>query len=379
MKKTIFIFVALLSVLGFNACSEDDDFTFVARPNPEGIAFENTFLESYPLSVANGDNLAERFVWNKTDFGVPSPVKYELQASTTEAFEAEEVVASDLTTNNYGVTVSYLLNLAGQAGLDNDPDTEAPNTGSLYFRVKAYIGDTGGDTEQLSAVIALPIVLTEASEGGVEMKPLMFLVGDVTAAGWSENNNNTPLFRDGENDQIFSFTGRFAGSGDTEGFKILETLGEWQPQWGLDGAALSNSDLLGGDPSAFPVSTDGYYSLSINKEDMSYTFEAYDAAAAPTYGSIGILGDATADGWDADQDLTPTAFDPHIWVIEGIELTDGHVKFRVGDLWDVSWGATTPLSGQGSLGGPDIPVTAGVYNVWFNDLDGRYILIPQQQ
>lgn len=379
MKKTIFIFVALLSVLGFNACSEDDDFTFVARPNPEGIAFENTFLESYPLSVANGDNLAERFVWNKTDFGVPSPVKYELQASTTEAFEAEEVVASDLTTNNYGVTVSYLLNLAGQAGLDNDPDTEAPNTGSLYFRVKAYVGDAGGDTEQLSSVIALPIVLTEDSEGGVEMKPLMFLVGDVTAAGWSENNNNTPLFRDGENDQIFSFTGRFAGSGDTEGFKILETLGEWQPQWGLDGAALSNSDLLGGDPSAFPVSTDGYYSLSINKEDMSYTFEAYDAAAAPTYGSIGILGDATADGWDADQDLTPTAFDPHIWVIEGIELTDGHVKFRVGDLWDVSWGATTPLSGQGSLGGPDIPVTAGVYNVWFNDLDGRYILIPQQQ
>ncbi len=379
MKKTIFIFVALLSVLGFNACSEDDDFTFVARPNPEGIAFENTFLESYPLSVANGDNLAERFVWNKTDFGVPSPVKYELQASTTEAFEAEEVVAGDLTTNNYGVTVSYLLNLAGQAGLDNDPDTEAPNTGSLYFRVKAYVGDAGGDTEQLSSVIALPIVLTEDSEGGVEMKPLMFLVGDVTAAGWSENNNNTPLFRDGENDQIFSFTGRFAGSGDTEGFKILETLGEWQPQWGLDGAALSNSDLLGGDPSAFPVSTDGYYSLSINKEDMSYTFEAYDAAAAPTYGSIGILGDATADGWDADQDLTPTAFDPHIWVIEGIELTDGHVKFRVGDLWDVSWGATTPLSGQGSLGGPDIPVTAGVYNVWFNDLDGRYILIPQQQ
>lgn len=379
MKKTIFIFVALLSVLGFNACSEDDDFTFVAKPNPEGIAFENTFLESYPLNAANKDNLAERFVWNATDFGVPSPVKYELQASTTESFEAQEVVAGELTATNYGVTIDYLLNLAGQAGLDNDPETDAPNTGSLYFRVKAYVGDAGGDTEQLSPVIALAVVLIEASEGGVEMKPQMYLVGDVTAAGWDANNNNTPLFRDGENDLVFNFTGRFAGTAEAEGFKLVEIPGEWQPQWGLDGTALSNSDILGGDPSAFPVTTDGYYSLTLNKEDMTYTFDPYDVSGATSYATIGLIGDATAGGWDTDQDLTPTAFDPHVWVIEGIELTDGEIKFRADDDWTDSWGASTPLSGQGfNDGDPNIPVAAGTYNIWFNDLDGRYILIPQQ-
>src|SRR5690606_29475308 len=288
------IFVALLSVLGFNACSEDDDFTFVAKPNPEGIAFENTLLESYPLNAANKDNLAERFVWNATDFGVPSPVKYELQASTTESFEAQEVVAGELTATNYGVTIDYLLNLAGQAGLDNDPETDAPNTGSLYFRVKAYVGDAGGDTEQLSPVIALAVVLIEGSEGGVEMKPQMYLVGDVTAAGWDANNNNTPLFRDGENDLVFNFTGRFAGTAEAEGFKLVEIPGEWQPQWGLDGTALSNSDILGGDPSAFPVTTDGYYSLTLNKEDMTYTFDPYDVSGATSYATIGLIGDATA-------------------------------------------------------------------------------------
>src|SRR5690606_38302229 len=167
---------------------------------------------------------------------------------------------------------------------------------------------------------------------------------------------------------------------DTEGFKIIEVLGEWQPQWGLDASALSNSVILGGDPAAIPVATDGYYSLSLNKEDMSYTFEAFDASTAPTYGSIGIIGDATAGGWDADQDLTPTAFDPHIWVIEGVELTEGELKFRADDAWDAGWGAATPLSGQGlNNNDPNIPVVAGTYNIWFNDLDGRYILIPQQQ
>lgn len=378
MKKTIYIFVALLSVLGFNACSEDDDFTFVAKPDPEGIAFENTFLESYPLNAANADNLAERFVWNEVDFSVPTPVKYELQASTTEAFEGIEILASELTETNYGVTVKNLLDLAAIAGLDNDPDTEAPNTGSIYFRARAYVGSAAASTEQFTPVTALQVVLTEDSEGGaVEMKPHLYLVGDVTAAGWNPNNTNTPLFRDGESDFVFNFTGRFAGAADTEGFKLLSILGEWQPQWGLDGESLSNSDILGGDPAAFPVSTDGYYSLSVNTEDMSYTFEPYDASGAASYTTIGLIGDATAGGWDTDQDLTPTAFDPHIWVIEGIELGDGHVKFRANDAWDVSWGADTPLSGQGTLGGPDIPVTAGTYNVWFNDLDGRYILIPQ--
>src|SRR5690606_23478862 len=186
MKKTIFIFVALISVLGFNACSEDDDFSFVAKPNPEGIAFENTFLESYPLNASNADNLAERFVWNEADFSVPTPVKYELQASTTETFEGIEVLASDLTETNYAVTVKNLLDLATTAGLDNDPETDAPNTGSLYFKVRAYVGAASAEsTDQFSEVIALPVVLTEASEeGGVELKPHMFLVGDVTAAGW---------------------------------------------------------------------------------------------------------------------------------------------------------------------------------------------------
>src|SRR5690606_31439825 len=142
--------------------------------------------------------------------------------------------------------------------------------GSIYFRARAYVGSAAASTEQFTAVTALQVVLTEDSEGGaVEMKPHLYLVGDVTAAGWDPNNTNTPLFRDGESDFVFNFTGRFAGAAGAEGFKLLSILGEWQPQWGLDGESLSNSDILGEDPAAFLVSTDGYYSLSVNTEDMS--------------------------------------------------------------------------------------------------------------
>ena len=57
-------------------------------------------------------------------------------------------------------------------------------------------------------------------------------------------------------------------------------------------------------------------------------------------------------------------------------LTDGEIKFRADDAWDVSWGSDTALSGFATLGGPNIPAMAGTYDIWFNDLDGGYILIP---
>lgn len=153
----------------------------------------------------------------------------------------------------------------------------------------------------------------------------------------------------------------------------------WQPQWGLENGELSSSEILGKDPSAFPVDTDGYYSLTVNIDELTYSFEPYDATGAATYATIGLIGDSTPEGWDADQDMTQSEFDPHLWYIKGIELTDGEAKFRADNDWVIDWGGNTPLSGVAPEKGPNIPVTAGIYDVWFNDLTGHYVFIPQPQ
>lgn len=110
---------------------------------------------------------------------------------------------------------------------------------------------------------------------------------------------------------------------------------------------------------------------------MSYTWEEIDETAAEVQTSIGIIGDATPGAWDSDTDMTQSEFNPHIWYIEGIELTDGEAKFRADDAWDLDWGGATAISGETTVAGPNIPVSAGTYDVWFNTLDGRYIFIPQ--
>lgn len=374
MKKLSILLFAFVAFTGLNSCSSDDDVVFIAQPDPEGISFTNSFNQTYVLTNVTGTNVAERFVWRTVDFDVPTNITYEVQGSADADFDNFDVLGTT-GENNFAVTVSQMRELAEDAGLDNDPSTDAPNTGQIYFRVQAYAGSGGGGSlSETSEIVGLTVVLPEAEEE--PSLPNFFLVGDATAAGWSENNNNTPLFRDGENENMFSYTGRFAGGAGVEGFKLLEVKGAWQPQWGVTDGALTNSDILGGDPGAFPVATDAYYTFTMDTEAMTYSFAPYDASAAPTYPTIGIIGDATAGGWDADQDLTQSTFDPHIWYVRGIELGDGGAKFRANDEWVDEWGGDTALSGQATQGGPNIPVTEGTYDIWFNDLTKRYILLP---
>ena len=376
MKKFSIFILALVALTGFNACTSDDDVVFIAQPDPEGINFINTFSSMYILTNATAENTAERFVWNEIDVDVPTNLVYELQGSTTAEFDDFTILGST-SSNNLAVSVRQLMDLAEEAGLDNDPNTDAPNTGTLFVRVVASAG-TAGEMAHTSEVQSLTVMLPESGEEE-ETFTNFFLVGDVTAAGWNPDNDNTPLFRDPENENLFHFTGRFNGSADTEGFKLLEVLGLWQPQWGLDGQNLSNSTILGGDPAAFPVDADGYYSFTMNIDEMTYSFEPYDASGAATYETIGFLGDATPGGWDEDTDLVQQSFDPHIWFANDVELSDGEMKFRAADSWDMNWGSNTFPSGKAVKDGANIPVTGGVYDIWFNDLTGRYLLIPQTE
>ena len=382
MKKFSILLLAFVALLSFNACTQDDDIVFVAQPDPEGIQFSNSLQSMYTLPSGNPDNLAERFVWNEVDFEAPTTISYELQGSASETFDSYMVIGST-GNNNLGVTIGQMLELAEEADLDNDPETDMPNTGTLYFKVRAFAGEGEGNAlEEFSEVVSVNVELPEAEEEGEAPKMELYLVGDATAAGWDPANNNTPLFRDGENENIYYFEGRFAGGADIEGFKFLQTT-EWQPQWGLSNGELTNSDILGEDPDAFPVDNDAYYSLMVNIDDMTYTWEEIDESEATVYETIGIVGEGTSVGWPNDDNPTPdlvmtqSEFNPHIWYMEDVVLSDGPLKFRANLAWDVNWGGATFPSGEAT--GDDIQATAGTYDVWFNTLDGRYIFIPQEE
>jgi len=380
MKKLSILLMAFVAFVGLNSCSSDDGVVFIAQPDVAGINFTNSFNESYILTPATSGNIAERFVWNTVDFDVPTNITYQLQGATSEDFSSFDIIGAT-GENNLGVKVSQLKSLADDAGLDNDANTDAPNTGLVYFRVRAFAGTDGGNgLSEMSAVKSITLILPEGETE--EVLKNFFMVGDATEAVWDNNKNNTPLFRDGENVNAYYFTGRFKGAADAEGFKLLTELGNWDSQWGLDGDKLSSKEILGEDPKAFPVSADAYYSFAINIDEMTWSFEPYDASAAPTYNVIGLVGAGTSVGWPSDDNpeldikMTKSTFDAHIWNAQGIVLTDGPVKFRANLAWDKNWGGGDNFPSSGTANGDDINAKAGTYNVWFNDLTGRYLFIP---
>ncbi|WP_116107276.1 SusF/SusE family outer membrane protein [Lewinella sp. IMCC34191] len=100
-----------------------------------------------------------------------------------------------------------------------------------------------------------------------------------------------------------------------------------------------------------------YYSITFNDLSLAYELE-FLRLGAPE--SVGILGDALPDGFISDVDMVDEG--NGVYTIN-IELTDGVVKFRANDNWDLNWGGTEFPSGTAVVGGSDIPVVAGTYNV----------------
>ncbi|MCB7480725.1 SusF/SusE family outer membrane protein [Christiangramia sediminis] len=382
MKKFSIFLLTIIAFVGFTSCEHDDDVVFVAQPDADGISFVNSTAATYTLTNQTGSNIAERFVWSEVEFDAPTTVTYELQGSTTSDFSNADIIGTT-SENNLAVTVSQMMSLAADAGLDNDPTTEeAPNTGSIFFQVRAYAGTDGSNgLNATSEPISVNVTLPEAAEEGEPAKMDLFLVGDATPTGWDNTatSNNYPLFRDSANDNIYYYTGKFTAGG----VKVIEQRGAWAPQYGGEnGSLIYRATEADPDPSPITVDSEAYYTFTINIEEMTYSLEPYDASAATEYDQIGLVGAGTTVGWPGDDNPTPdilltqSSVDPHIWYTKDVELSEDGIKFRANLAWDVNWGGGENFPSGQATGDDIIVSSAGTYNVWFNDLTGRYIFIP---
>ena len=399
-NKILILTIICLGLFGLKSCSDDDNFRFQTSAEVEQLTITNSLLGEYLLSTQTFPNVAERFTWETPNFEVQTNITYNLEFSADGTFDNQILVGST-TETQISLSVEELWNLAtNELGLDNDSETvlvddegnpildEAGNTipndsGELFFRVRALLGQDNPDNSPKSVSetqILLVKLLSNDGGGEISLKNL-FLVGNATAADWNNNNNNPPIVRDPENPNAYSFTGKFLGNPNE--FKLLEVRGQWQPQWGLDNDNFTSSDELGGDPGSFVVTGgEGYYTLNVNTDDGTWSFETFDENASPSYTTVGIIGSATTgddSGWNQDMDLTQSAFDPHLWFMTGLELFDGETKFRAENDWATNWGSNTELTGFGSFDGPNIPVAAGIYDIWFNDINGTYVFINLEE
>ena len=99
---------------------------------------------------------------------------------------------------------------------------------------------------------------------------------------------------------------------------------------------------------------------------------------------MGIIGEGVGGWGDADEiNFIKDPNNPHLWYSLAVNFTnDKEFLIRADDDWSDAWRYTgsKELYGKALLteSGDNFKFTAptGSYNVWFNDLDGSYVIIP---
>ncbi len=349
MKKLKYLGVLIIAIISLNSCTTDDSIVFIAQ-EPAGFSFTNSFLSEYTLTPAGADNLGERFTWTNADFDVPTNITYELQKSLIGDFSDAAVVAST-SGNELVVTISQLLAMAADAGLDNDPNTSEPDTGNLYFRLRAFAGASGSSTDVFTDAQTLTVILPEIITG----PNIQVSTWGVVGSGY----NNWGAFADGAfytTDQpnvLVSYVTLLDGE-----IKFREN-NDWANNFGDDGA---DGTLDAGGENI--VSTAGHYKIVLDLNNNTYTIEQF---------SWGVVGSSWND-WGNDGPDAKFFYDYTTDTFKlGVKLLAGEMKFRKNNDWAENFG-DTGADGTLDAGGDNIVSTAGYYAITLDLNNNAYTI-----
>ena len=182
-------------------------------------------------------------------------------------------------------------------------------------------------------------------------KPVLYMAGD--ANGWATNDYLAG--EDGVHFTGFMYLNQ-------NGFKFCT-----QPEWkGTNYGADFNTAA---DAANITMTEEaGYYKVDVDLESKSYVLTPIT--------TIGIIGSASPNGWDSEVPMTYVPYntetkEPGYWEVKDITLTDGVIKFRGNNDWDcgINWGGTADAL---TIGGPDMAVTAGSYDIKLYALANGY-------
>ncbi|WP_093668101.1 SusE domain-containing protein [Tenacibaculum sp. MAR_2009_124] len=115
---------------------------------------------------------------------------------------------------------------------------------------------------------------------------------------------------------------------------------------GTDGNLAAGGDNI--------VSTAGFYQVTIDFNNNTYTIEANDV--------WGIIGSGYNDWGNNGPDFNFTQVNPGIYIANNVTLLDGEIKFRLNEDWTTNFG-DDGNDGTLEAEGANIPSTAGKFRI----------------
>ena len=256
-------------------------------------------------------------------------------------------------------TIVYLI--GGKAAKFRTDDDWAINWGDVGF--PSGTGTKGGSNIPVNASGYYRVDFNAATAAytftlqTVPSLTSLSVIGSGTPGGWGSDTN---LTQDVSNPNVFTGTVVF-----TDGEAKFRKTGDWGTNFG---SSTYPSGWGVGNGSNIPVKA-GTYFVRIDIATGEYFFAPTNRSTS--YSDVSIIGSGTPGGWGADTNLIQNPANPFKFS-KKIAIVDGEAKFRKTGDWGVNWGQATFPNGVGTDGGPNIPVSAGTYQITFNSATGEY-------
>ncbi|TCK65190.1 SusE-like outer membrane protein [Winogradskyella wandonensis] len=322
MKKLSIIGLFIFALLNFNGCKSEDDVVFIANNNDE-LVFTNSFLSEYLISFATSSNIAERFTWQSADVGVPTNVVYTLQKSITGDFtDAENVGTSS--GNEIALTVGDFVAYAVEAGSDDDPNTDAPNSVDVYFRLQSTVGSGEANFSPTQTITITWLENTGADAAVCDLDQLWLVGAGVTFANWSWE---TPQQAKCSGNGVYSGNIAFTSDNDAN-FRFFTANADWgsgqnYPFFADAGYTIDSrfENAMDGDQNFLFTGDSGLYYLVIDTVNKTITLDAPTATGECDLDILYGVGFGLTDAdWSWE---TPVQL-----VCEGNGIYQGWVNYR---------------------------------------------------
>ncbi|MFV0291314.1 MAG: SusF/SusE family outer membrane protein [Mangrovibacterium sp.] len=374
MKTNIKYMMLAACALGMMACEDSNDGPFMK--DGDNVTGENSISliapesgGSYILREKDANKTWESFSWVDANTVAIAPMEYYVEVSV-EDNELSPALVGPYTTQPIQITEGELNKVLVTLGY-----TDANTQVDISMRVKQVLGSELTSIEYYSSLVSSSVIVYGGTieEDGI---PVLYVPG--AHQGWTPDNAFQVYSND--NDGIYTGYVNFPSGG--EEFKFTANPNWDGPNYGNAGTMADLSGTLSDDSGAGNLKLNaaaGAYLLTANLNDMTWSAKATTWEA--TANSWGLIGDATPSGWDADTDMT---FNQSNGLLElTTALTDGEIKFRANDGWDLNYGDTKVegvIDGIGDKGGDNIAVTAGTYKITLdlrNPAQATYTLVLQ--
>ena len=343
MKFTKY-FLSLAAAVGMIAGCQKPEMIQISAPE-DVVAPVLNAVADINITPANLGLESVTFEWSAADYGVNTQINYAIEVAT--AGSADKVVLTS-GINDTKAVVSYE---AVNAILLYDLGLVSGVSESVDFYVSAKVGEY---PKIYSNVVTANATVTEAEKEYPKL----------TVAGSYAYNNWSP----GKGQFVYDFEGtdtRYSGVidfGDDVSALNFKFVGE---AWGNNEFSVPSGEaqapeaaelplVAGGGDNIAAYTTHRFYSLTLDKS-------APKVIKNFSFNSLGVIGDATATGWDSDTDMEFNPAKQRFYV--DMTLADGTIKFRANDAWDVNWGGANGVLASGA---DNIPVTAGNYRIYVN-------------